>query len=238
MQSKLIVALDFDNQFDALTLVDQLDPNQCALKIGSEMYTHLGPAFVKELVTREYRVFLDLKYHDIPNTVARACAVAADLGVWMLTVHASGGMHMMQAALNALDSYGAARPLLVAVTVLTSMTEHDLQSIGINRALQSHVCELACLAQKAGLDGVVSSALEVPKIKATCGKNFLAITPGIRMPGDNSNDQARIVTPMMALDAGSDYLVVGRPITRANRPGEVIKYWLDILSTNLNGASR
>ena len=237
MQSKFIVALDFDNQFEALTLVDQLSPSQCALKIGSAMYTHLGPAFVHALVAREYRVFLDLKFHDIPNTVARACAVAADLGVWMLNVHASGGLPMMQAARKALDSYGVDRPLLIAVTVLTSMTEHDLLAIGIDRAMQAHVCQLALLAQKADLDGVVSSALEVPAIKAACGKKFLTITPGIRMFGDNTDDQARIVTPLMAVNAGSDYIVVGRPISQAKSPADAIKLWLDTLST-LNGDSK
>ena len=229
MQSKLIVALDYDNQLEAQNLIEQLNPSQCALKVGSEMFTHLGPVFVKELVARGFKVFLDLKFHDIPNTVAKACVAAADLGVWMLNVHASGGLAMMQAARNALDTYGADRPLLIGVTVLTSMTEQELNPIGVNKSLQEHVGQLASLAQLANLDGVVSSALEVPKIKAICGENFLAITPGIRMLDDNRHDQSRIVTPEMALKAGSDYIVVGRPITRSVSPADAIKQWLACL---------
>jgi orotidine-5'-phosphate decarboxylase len=231
MQSKLIIALDFDNQTEALAFIDHLNPSQCALKVGLELYTHLGPAFIRLLVARNYRVFLDLKYHDIPNTVARACKMAADLGVWMLNVHASGGLMMMQAAKDALDSYGSEKPLLIAVTALTSMNAHDLQTIGINTSLQDHVCHLASLTKTAGLDGVVSSALEVSAIKEACGKHFLTITPGIRMQNDKSDDQRRIVTPEMALHAGSDYLVVGRPITRAERPGEAMAHWLNSLSS-------
>ena len=238
MQSKLIIALDFDNQTEALALIEHLNPSQCALKVGIELYTHLGPAFIQLLVARNYRVFLDLKYHDIPNTVARACKIAADLGVWMLNVHASGGLTMMQAAKEALDSYGSEKPLLIAVTALTSMNACDLQTVGINASMQAHVCHLASLTQTAGLDGVVSSALEVPAIKATCGKDFLAITPGIRMQDDKSDDQNRIVTPTRALQAGCDYLVVGRPITRAERPAVAMTHWLNSLSSlsSPNGA--
>ncbi len=226
MQSKLIVALDYDNQLEAQNLIDQLNPCQCALKVGSEMFTRLGPVFVKALVARGFKVFLDLKFHDIPNTVAKACVAAADLGVWMVNVHASGGIAMMQAARNALDTYGADRPLLIAVTVLTSMTEQELNPIGVTKSLQEHVGQLASLAQLANLDGIVSSALEVPMIKAICGEKFLAVTPGIRMLDDNSHDQSRIVTPEMAFKAGSDYIVVGRPITRSKSPAEAIQQWL------------
>lgn len=222
MESKLIIALDFDNQAEALALIESFNPNQCALKVGSEMYTRFGPKFVQLLIANHYRVFLDLKFHDIPNTVAKACHAAADLGVWMLNVHASGGLAMMQAAKKAIDSYGADKPLLIAVTALTSMSEHDLQAIGIDTPMSTHVSHLARLAQTAGLDGVVSSALEVSAIKQMCGQSFLAITPGIRMPNDENNDQHRIVTPTMALNAGSDYLVVGRPITGADNPVEAV----------------
>ncbi len=223
---KLIVALDFDNISAALALVDQLDPNQCALKVGSEMFTLLGLDFVRTLVNKQFKIFLDLKFHDIPNTVARACAVAADNGIWMLTLHATGGLQMMQAARKATELYGVKRPLLVAVTVLTSTHAADLPAMDINVSLQDHVCALARLAQEGGCDGVVSSALEVPMIKAACGADFLSITPGIRRHSDTQDDQARIVTPEMALLAGSDYLVVGRPITRAPNPANALRDFL------------
>ncbi len=223
---KLIVALDFDNLSSALSLVDQLDPRQCALKVGSELFTLLGMDFVRKLVNRQFKVFLDLKFHDIPNTVARACAVAADAGVWMLTLHAIGGSQMLQAARNAIDGYGPNRPLLVAVTVLTSMRVADIAAVGITASLDEHVCVLAKLAKEGGCDGVVSSALEVPVIKALCGQDFIAVTPGIRRLADHQNDQARIVTPEMALMAGSDFLVVGRPITRAINPVSAVNDFL------------
>lgn len=225
---KLIVALDFDNQSQAFELIDKLDPKQCALKVGSEMYTLFGPAFVRELVAKQFKVFLDLKFHDIPNTVARACAASAALGVWMLNVHASGGVGMMKAARNALDEYGVNRPLLVAVTVLTSMSALELSTLGVSSSLDAQVCLLAKRAQEAGLDGVVSSALEVPLIKAACGNQFLTVTPGIRMADSHQDDQTRIITPAMAVKLGTDYLVVGRPITRAGDPvkaaGEFLRY--------------
>lgn len=218
MSTKLIVALDYDRQAAAIALVDQLDPSLCALKIGSEMFTLFGTDLVKLLVAREFKIFLDLKFHDIPNTVANACKAAAELGVWMINVHASGGLAMMQAARQALVSYGDYRPLLVAVTVLTSMSAADLIAAGVNEPLEQRVCALARLAREADLDGVVSSALEVPAIKAECGNDFLAITPGIRLLSNKQDDQVRITTPELALKAGSDYLVLGRPITQANDP--------------------
>lgn len=223
MKSKLIVALDFDNQSAALSLVDQLDPTWCALKVGSEMFTLLGADFIRTLIARQFKVFLDLKFHDIPTTVARACVVACDLGVWMLNVHASGGLAMMAAARSAVDVYGHDRPLLIAVTVLTSMAPHDLATLGIIGSLDEHVCRLARLAREAGLDGVVSSALEVPFIKTACGVDFLTVTPGIRLPGDAKDDQTRVITPKRAIEAGSDYIVMGRPITRAAHPAEVVQ---------------
>ena len=223
MAIKLIVALDFDSQSQALALVDQLNPTECALKVGSELYTLLGPEFVRRVIARGFQVFLDLKFHDIPTTVARACAVGAELGVWMMNVHASGGARMMQAAKNAVDAFGATRPLLIAVTVLTSMSETELSAIGVSPSLNEQVLRLACLARDVGLDGVVSSALEVPAIKAICGPLFLTVTPGIRMAGVANDDQTRIITPAMALKAGSDYWVVGRPITRSTRPADVVR---------------
>jgi orotidine-5'-phosphate decarboxylase len=222
MAIKLIVALDFDNQTNALTLVDKLDPARCALKIGSEMYTLFGADFVRTLIARKFKIFLDLKFHDIPNTVKHACAASAELGVWMLNVHASGGLAMMQAAREGLHSFGANRPLLIAVTVLTSMGAEELSTIGISTSLPQQVNLLAKLAKEAGLDGVVSSALEVPTIKALCGEDFLTITPGIRLSSASQDDQTRIVTPKDALNAGSDYLVIGRPITQAPNPANVI----------------
>ena len=223
MSVKLIVALDYDDDSAAMTLVDQLDPSLCALKIGSEMFTLFGTEIVRTLVAKKFKVFLDLKFHDIPSTVARACKAAADLGVWMLNVHAMGGLAMMQAAHNALVLYGSSRPLLIAVTVLTSTSAMDLRASGINIPLEQHVCDLASLAREAALDGVVCSAQEVPAIKAACGHDFLTITPGIRMPGNTQDDQSRIITPELAIKAGSDYLVVGRPITQASYPVGVIR---------------
>lgn len=222
MNQKLIVALDYDNQINALQLIDKLDPTSCALKVGSEMFTLFGPQFVKQLVDRQFKVFLDLKFHDIPNTVANACKAAADLGVWMVNVHASGGLKMMIAAKNALDTYGIQKPLLIAVTVLTSFKAEELKSIGIPASLTEHVISLAVLAKDAGLDGVVSSAHEVKFIKKSCGLDFLAVTPGIRWTNNTTDDQSRIMTPKQAISAGSDYLVIGRPITQDPNPALVV----------------
>ncbi|AHE67335.1 orotidine-5'-phosphate decarboxylase [Legionella oakridgensis] len=226
MSIKLIVALDFDNLPAALRLVDALDPAHCAVKIGNEMFTLFGPTVVQTLVAQQFKVFLDLKFHDIPNTVARSCRAAADLGVWMMNVHAIGGLSMMQAAREALMSYGAARPLLIAVTVLTSMGHHELLTLGIQETLEVHVRKLACLAKEAALDGVVSSAHEAPLIKEACGSNFVTVTPGIRLTTAKTDDQTRIITPADALKAGSDYLVVGRPITQAEKPAQVVQQLL------------
>jgi orotidine-5'-phosphate decarboxylase len=230
MTSRLIVALDFNNQKEAMTLVEKLEPDMCALKVGSEMFTLYGPNFVRLLADKGFRVFLDLKYHDIPSTVARACKAAADLGVWMLNVHAVGGREMMHAAREALVSHGSSRPLLIAVTVLTSMSAEQLQAISKELSLEQYVCELARLACDSGLDGVVSSALDVPRIKEVCGNECLAITPGIRMSDATSDDQSRITTPQSAIEAGSDYLVVGRPITRAAQPADKVREFLSYCS--------
>ena len=217
--SKLIVALDFDNKDAALQLINQLNPLQCGLKIGSEMFTLFGPDFVRLLVDKKFNVLLDLKFYDIPQTVAKACIAGAKLGVWMMTVHASGGVAMMTAAMNALNTQSNSRPLLVAVTVLTSVASVDVE-------LAAQVLCLAQQAQNAGVDGVVSSALEVPMIKSACGQQFLTVTPGIRLLSNDNDDQMRVVTPAQAIKAGSDYLVIGRPITQANNPSDIIRQLL------------
>lgn len=182
----------------------------------------MGPQFVKELVRREFKVFLDLKFHDIPNTVAKACHSAAELGVWMMNVHAIGGLKMLQAARESLKTYGKDKPLLIAVTVLTSFEEAELASVGISNTLPEQATHLAMLAREAGLDGVVSSAHEVKIIKQKCGENFITVTPGIRLPNNLKDDQSRVMTPQQAIREGSDFLVIGRPITQASNPHEVV----------------
>lgn len=214
---KIIVALDYADPQDALNLVNQLDPSMCRLKVGKELFTAAGPQFVEKLTHANFGVFLDLKFHDIPNTVAKACAAASNLGVWMLNVHASGGMEMMQAARQAIDS-GSHQPLLIAVTVLTSMTQVTLQQIGIHTELATHVLNLAKLTQQSGLDGVVCSALEAKMLRSHLGNDFCLVTPGIRPVNASQDDQSRIVTPNEALSLGASYLVIGRPITRATDP--------------------
>lgn len=214
----IIVALDYDNKSEALQLIDQLDPNMCRLKIGKEMFTLFGPELVKEIHSRDFDLFLDLKFHDIPNTVAKAVTAAAELGVWMTNVHASGGLAMMQAAREALLPYGDKAPLLIAVTVLTSMSDDELALLGINVPAAEHVKRLASLTKQAGLNGIVCSAQEASMLKAEFGADFKLVTPGIRPAGSDKGDQHRVMTPTQALAAGSDYLVIGRPITKAANP--------------------
>jgi len=220
--SKVIVALDFANPMRALALADRLDPQACALKVGKEMFVVAGPEPVRWMVQRGFRVFLDLKFHDIPNTVAQACAAATRLGVWMLNVHAAGGSAMLEAARDAVAAtaaeQGGARPLLVAVTVLTSLDEADLRAVGLEGTPASAAGRLARLARNAGLDGVVCSAQEAPALRSACGRDFLLVTPGIRPAGSACDDQARIVTPAAAIANGADYLVIGRPVTQAPDP--------------------
>ncbi|WP_118795350.1 orotidine-5'-phosphate decarboxylase [Haemophilus haemolyticus] len=223
MTSKIIVALDYEKEAEALALVDQIDPSLCRLKVGKEMFTTLGINFVKQLHQRNFDVFLDLKYHDIPNTVARAVRSAADLGVWMVDLHASGGLRMMEEAKRILEPYGKDAPLLIAVTVLTSMEDLDLLQIGINASPMEQVLRLAHLTQRAGLDGVVCSPQEVEILRNTCGEDFKLVTPGIRPIGADFGDQRRVMTPTAAIRAGSDYLVIGRPITKADNPAEVLR---------------
>lgn len=215
---KVVVALDFDNKAQAMNFVDKLEPGLCRLKVGKEMFTYFGPNFVKSLVARNFDVFLDLKFHDIPNTVAKACIAAADLGVWMLNVHASGGDKMMRQAMLALAPFAQDRPRLIAVTVLTSMDQTQLQAIGITSSPMEHVLTLAKLTKQSGLDGVVCSAQEASMLKTGLGNEFMLVTPGIRPAGAQSGDQKRVMTPRQAIDAGVDYLVIGRPITQSADP--------------------
>ncbi|HEY5715436.1 MAG TPA: orotidine-5'-phosphate decarboxylase [Psychromonas sp.] len=220
---KVVIALDYEDKQQALDFISQLEPGSCRLKIGKEMFTHFGPEFVKQIVSMNFDVFLDLKFHDIPNTVAKAVKAAADLGVWMVNVHASGGRRMMEAAKAILEPYGDKAPLLIAVTVLTSMDESDLKELGIELSPAEQVKRLAKLTQLSGLDGVVCSAHEARELKALLGNEFKLITPGIRPEGSDAGDQRRIMTPREALDAGSDYLVIGRPITQASSPAAVLR---------------
>lgn len=220
--SKVVVALDYADEASALNFVDKIDPSQCRLKVGKEMFTLFGPEFVRKLVARHFDVFLDLKFHDIPNTVAKAVAAAAELGVWMVNVHASGGQRMMEAAKAALEPYGDGAPILIGVTVLTSMEQDDLAQMGINISPAEQVIRLARLAQQSGLDGVVCSSHEAEMLKRELGASFQLITPGIRPAGSDSGDQRRIMTPVEAVDAGADYLVIGRPITQADSPTKVL----------------
>jgi orotidine-5'-phosphate decarboxylase len=214
---KIIVALDYPTAAQAIDLVDRLDPTLCRLKVGKELFTAEGPRFVEQLVDRNFGVFLDLKFHDIPNTTAKACEAAARLGVWMLNVHASGGRAMMQAAREAIDKTST-KPLLIGVTVLTSMSEPTLHEIGIADTLQNQVLRLASLSRESGLDGVVCSAQEAPFLRQVIGQDFCLVTPGIRPANASKDDQSRIVTPADALRQGSSYLVIGRPITQSPDP--------------------
>lgn len=216
--SPVVVALDYEDQGAALNLVSQLDPALCRLKVGKEMFTHFGPDFVRELQQRRFDVFLDLKFHDIPNTVAKAVKAAADLGVWMVNVHASGGSRMMVAAREALQSFGADKPLLIAVTVLTSMEQADLIELGITLTPEQQVLKLAGLTKQAGLDGVVCSAQEASILKQQFGQQFQLVTPGIRPAFAGADDQKRVMTPAQAVAVGVDYMVIGRPITKAEDP--------------------
>ncbi|WP_312117730.1 orotidine-5'-phosphate decarboxylase [Kosakonia cowanii] len=221
--SPVVVALDYANRDNALAFVDRIDPRDCRLKVGKEMFTLFGPQFVRELQQRGFDIFLDLKFHDIPNTAAHAVKAAADLGVWMVNVHASGGARMMTAAKEALLPFGADAPLLIAVTVLTSMEASDLQDIGITATPAEHAERLARLTQQCGLDGVVCSAQEAVRFKSELGHAFKLVTPGIRPQGSDAGDQRRIMTPEQALQAGVDYMVIGRPVTQSADPAQTLK---------------
>lgn len=219
---KVIVALDFANPMHALALADRLDPRKCALKVGKEMFVVAGPEPVRWMIERGFRVFLDLKFHDIPNTVAQACAAATRLGVWMLNVHASGGKAMLLAARDAVTRTAhethRTPPLLIAVTVLTSLTNEDLAEMRLPADAAGQALHLARMTADAGLDGVVCSALEAPALRATLPRPFRLVTPGIRPAGSGGDDQMRIASPEGAIRNGADYLVIGRPITQAADP--------------------
>ena len=221
--SPVVVALDYDNRDKALAFVDRIDPRDCRLKVGKEMFTLLGPQFVRDLHQRGFEVFLDLKFHDIPNTTARAVAAAAELGVWMVNVHASGGARMMTAAREALLPFGQDAPLLIAVTVLTSMESSDLQDLGITLSPADYAAKLAAVTQRCGLDGVVCSAQEAVRFKHELGQAFKLVTPGIRRQGSDAGDQRRIMTPEQAQASGVDYMVIGRPVTQSIDPAATLR---------------
>lgn len=225
----IIVALDAKSQYDALSIVDQLDPSLCRVKVGKELFTHDGPQTVRILQDRGFELFLDLKFHDIPNTTAQAVCAAADLGVWMVNVHASGGRKMMETCIERLKA-GNYQTQLIAVTVLTSMGREDLRDIGLDIEPSEQVKRLAQLTKESGLDGVVCSAQEAKMLRDLLGQDFALVTPGIRPEGANADDQKRIVTPKQAMLDGSTHLVIGRPITRAENPNEMLKSILSSLA--------
>lgn len=219
---RIIVALDYAVPAEALALVDRLAPTSCRLKVGKELFTRGGSALIEALVRRDFEVFLDLKFHDIPNTVAGACAAAADLSVWMLNVHALGGHKMMEAARAALAGLRTP-PLLIAVTILTSHSEQELVEVGLSGTVEQNVTRLATLAQQSGMDGVVCSPLETRVLRSLLGTEFSLVTPGIRPQGGDAGDQKRYTTPAQAIHNGSDYLVIGRPITAAPDPMQALR---------------
>ncbi len=220
--SPIIVALDFPTAKQAVDFARQLDPKSVRLKVGKELFVAAGPIVVEQLQALGFELFLDLKFHDIPNTVSKACLEAARLGVWMTNVHASGGEAMMRRVREQLDKLPK-RPLITAVTVLTSMDEQTLRTLGVSLVIEEQVTRLADLAKRSGMDGVVCSAQEAKRLREHLGKDFLLVTPGIRLSGHNTDDQYRIMTPERALAEGSDYLVIGRPITQADNPAQVVE---------------
>lgn len=228
ISSPVVVALDNMTKDASLALADQLDPTLCRLKVGKELFTRCGPEIISQLHQRQFEIFLDLKFHDIPNTTAQAVLAAADMGVWMVNVHASAGFEAMSLSKRRLLD-GDFKTLLIAVTVLTSMDNQALMQTGITDGLEAHVSRLAQLTKQAGLDGVVCSAQEAKTLKALCGQDFKLITPGIRLPDDNADDQKRICTPKQALTDGSDYLVIGRSITQAVDPAAKLELILQSL---------
>jgi orotidine-5'-phosphate decarboxylase len=215
--SPIIVALDYDNENSVMQLVTQLEPSLCKLKVGKELFTSCGPSIIEKLIISGFDVFLDLKFHDIPNTVYKACKAAANLGVWMLNVHVSGGQKMLEMAKMAIEE-SAHKPLLIGVTILTSMNQNDLHNNGINVNLNTHIVNLSQMAYNAGLDGVVCSAHEAQIIKNATSSNFLTVCPGIRLNNSSIDDQQRIMTVKEALNNHADFLVIGRPITGAADP--------------------
>ena len=226
----IIVAMDVESSEDCLKLAEKLDPKQCRLKVGKALFTAGGPTLVEKLIGLGFAIFLDLKYHDIPNTVANAVRMAAELGVWMVNVHISGGLRMLTAAKEALVKYSGSSPLLIGVTVLTSMNQDDLHGVGIECPLGEQVMRLAALARHAGLDGVVCSAIEAKPLREQFGQDFCLVTPGIRPAGSTADDQHRVASPSEAIKSGSDYLVIGRPITAAKHPAKMLTSIIDSIS--------
>jgi orotidine-5'-phosphate decarboxylase len=219
---RVIVALDFPEAAAALALAARLDPALCRVKVGKELFVSAGPAVVEALQGRGFEVFLDLKFHDIPNTVAGACRAAARLGVWMVDVHASGGSAMMRAAREAVAAFPKP-PLLIGVTVLTSLSDAELREIGYAGSAADNVSRLARLAHASGLDGVVCSAEEAAMLREALGPGFVSVTPGIRLPGDAKGDQSRVVTPVDAVRRGAHHLVIGRPVTQSADPAATLR---------------
>ncbi len=219
---RVIVALDYPNQADALAMAQRLDPSRCRVKVGKELFTRAGPAVVEALHAMGFEVFLDLKFHDIPNTTAKAVRAAAEMGVWMVNVHASGGRRMMEAARNELEQVNGANTLLIGVTVLTSMERQDLADLGLDIEPLEQVKRLAKLTEQSGLHGIVCSAQEVVPLREVISEDFQLVTPGIRPANAEVGDQKRIMTPADAIKAGSNYLVIGRPITKADSPVDAL----------------
>jgi orotidine-5'-phosphate decarboxylase len=220
---KIIVALDMSSEAEAFQLTQHLNPQQCRLKVGKELFVSCGTSIVTHLINEGFDIFLDLKFHDIPNTVAKACLAAYDLGVWMTTVHCAGGRKMLEAAVAALAPLSGPKPLLVGVTVLTSLSDADLLEIGIHQSVSQQVTQMAKLAQHSGLDGIVCSPQEAAAMKKLGGAEFLCVTPGVRLPENKADDQQRVMTPQQAIQQGADYLVIGRPITQAENPAQMLE---------------
>ena len=223
-KSRIIIALDFPEANQALEFCSKIDSTNCKIKVGKELYTKAGPILVEKLRSKGFEIFLDLKYHDIPSTVANACRAAVDLGVWMLNIHAIGGKKMMEAAYESLEKYGSSknRPLLIAVTLLTSISSNDLFELGFTNSIEKQVLLLAKLAKSVGMDGVVCSGMELDLLRRELGDDFCLVTPGIRLDDSNKDDQKRTMSPYNAVKAGSSYLVIGRPITRSSNPADIL----------------
>src|SRR6187402_1007833 len=227
---RIVVAMDFDNANQCLAMAKRLSPLDCRLKVGKELFTACGPRIVQQLMTLGFEIFLDLKFHDIPNTTSKAVKAAAELGVWMVNVHASGGERMMHASREILEQRAGRRPLLIAVTVLTSMEASDLYGVGIERSPQEQVMKLARLTHACGLDGIVCSAQEATLMNSQFGNKFCLVTPGVRLEASPVDDQRRTLTPAAAIAAGSSYLVIGRPITQSANPVDTCKSIIQTLS--------
>ena len=230
-EPKIIVAIDTNTLEEAYTQVCQLDPKLCHLKIGNILFTRYGPSFIEELIKKNYRIFLDLKFHDIPQIVTGACRAAALLGVWMINVHISGGRTMLETVVDTLKNMTGIKTLLVGVTILTSLDTQDLKTLGVNNDVSSLVARMAILAKESGLDGIVCSANEVASLRKQQGKEFLLVTPGIRLSREERHDQKRTMTPKAAIKAGSNYLVIGRPITQSLNPRETLQKITDSIAS-------